>query len=55
MLHFKPFKFKFRYKDGREYVFTGSCGYCMSKYEMHKEDIAEVYQLVNSRYTKISD
>lgn len=53
-LYFKPLKFKFVYKDGREYFFTGSCGLCAAKYKAHEEDIAEVFQMVNSRYTKIS-
>ena len=55
MLHFKGSTFKFIYKDGRERSFTSSRGYCMDKYKAEEENIAGVYQLVNSRYTKISD
>lgn len=55
MLHFKGTTFKFVYKDGRERTFTGSRGYCLDKYSAEEEDISGVYQLVNSRYTRISD
>lgn len=55
MLHFKGITFKFIYKNGRVWSFTGSCGYCMDKYRAEKDDIAEVYQLADARYTKISD
>ena len=55
MLHFKPITFKFRYKNGRECIFIGSCGLCAAKYKAEGEDVAEVYQLIKSRFTKISD
>ena len=55
MIHFKPINFKFRYKDGRELCFAGTCAYCFCKYELQRDEIADVFQMVNSRYTKISD
>ena len=55
MLHFKPLNFKFRYKSGREYCFIGTYALCIDKYRAQKDDIAEVFQMVNSRYVKISD
>ena len=55
MIHFKPLNFKFRYKDGREYCFAGTYAVCLCKYKAQENEIAEVFQMVNSRYTKISD